>query len=282
MNNLNLAERENVAPQEVAEGATVDQVRLTEATEISLFALSEAKYQRWLQKESIPERNRRLSQLKTQNLSTAGRAHFAFETFEELSARRVRKRIDFYKRVARASGCPEMFSKPRLEALRQLVVSTVASEAMCLRDHIARDASAAGDLSPTVLQALLDERLYDQYRARVLNIVNAELRVLEAEGNVPAAFRAAVGRANQPQAGAVAQPTMERIASGEPANAVNPEGEAGLERTFDHLTDDASQSHLAESRFKKVVSRIVPVAGGLLQKIVETVATEAAKKSMGL
>jgi hypothetical protein len=282
MDNSNLDERQKVAPQEVAEGVTVGQTRLMEATETSLLLLSGAKYQRWLQKESIPERNRLLRQLKTQNLSTAGRAHFAFEIYEDLSARGVRKRIDFYKRVVLASGRAEMFSKLRLEAFRQLIVSTVAYEATGLRDHIARDASAAGDLSPSVLQALLDERLYDQYRARVLNIVNAELRVLEAEGNVPAAFRAAVGRASQPQAGAVAQHAVEKIGGGEPANAVNPEGEAGLERTFDHLTDNASQSHLAESRFKKVVSRIGPVAGGLLQKIVETVATEAAKKSIGL
>ena len=80
----------------------------------------------------------------------------------------------------------------------------------------------------------------------------------------------------------MAQHSTEKIGDGEPANAVNPEGEAGLKRTFDDLTDDTSRSHLAESRFEKLVSRIGPVAGGLLQKIVETVATEAVKKSIGL
>jgi hypothetical protein len=221
--------------------------------------------------------------LKTQNLSTAGRAHCAFEIYEDLSARGVRKRIDFYKRVARVSGRPEIFSKPRLEMFRQLIVSTVANEAVGLRDHIARDASAAGDLSPSVLQALLDERLYDQYRSRVLNIVNAELRVLEAEGNVPTAFRTAVGRASQSETGTVSQHwATEEIGDGKPANGVNPEREAGLKRTFDHLIDDASRSHLVERRSKKVINRIGQVAGGLLQKIVETVATEAVKKSIGL
>ena len=108
--------------------------------------------------------------------------------------------------------------------------------------------------------------------------------MLEAEGTVPAAFRAAAGGCpGLPQTGVVARHGTEKIGDGKPANGANPDlGEHPKTASLDHLTDDASPSHLAESRLKKVVSRIGPVTGGLLQKIVETVATEAAKKSIGL
>jgi hypothetical protein len=55
-----------------------------------------------------------------------------------------------------------------------------------------------------------------------------------------------------------------------------------LKDTFIDLTNDTARTPLAASRFKKLVSKIGPVAGGILQKIIETVATEAAKKSIGL
>ena len=39
---------------------------------------------------------------------------------------------------------------------------------------------------------------------------------------------------------------------------------------------------LAANRFKKFMIKIGPVAAGVLQKIIETIATEAAKKAAGL
>ena len=54
-----------------------------------------------------------------------------------------------------------------------------------------------------------------------------------------------------------------------------------LKGTFDDLTSDTPRTFLAANRFKKFVSKIGPVAGGVLQKIIETIATEAAKKHLG-
>jgi hypothetical protein len=48
------------------------------------------------------------------------------------------------------------------------------------------------------------------------------------------------------------------------------------------LTSDASRTPLAASRFRKFVAKVGPVGGAVLQKIVETIATEAAKKAAGL
>lgn len=63
---------------------------------------------------------------------------------------------------------------------------------------------------------------------------------------------------------------------------LNPEEKEALKGTFADLTSDTARTPLAASRFKKLTNKIGPVAGGMLQKIIETVLTEAAKKSIGL
>src|SRR5260370_39763184 len=55
-----------------------------------------------------------------------------------------------------------------------------------------------------------------------------------------------------------------------------------LKGTFVDLTSDTARTPLAASRFKKFTNKMGPIAGGILQKIIENVLTEAAKKSMGL
>ncbi len=55
-----------------------------------------------------------------------------------------------------------------------------------------------------------------------------------------------------------------------------------LKSTFADLTSDTARTPLAASRFKKVTNKIGPVASSILQKIIETVLTDAAKKSIGL
>ena len=55
-----------------------------------------------------------------------------------------------------------------------------------------------------------------------------------------------------------------------------------LKKTLDDLAVDTPRTPLAASRFNKFLNKIGPQAGSVLQKIVETVLTEAAKKSLGL
>jgi len=55
-----------------------------------------------------------------------------------------------------------------------------------------------------------------------------------------------------------------------------------LKRTFDDLISDTPRTPVAASRLKKFMTKVGPVAGDVLQKLVVAVATEAAKKSMGL
>jgi hypothetical protein len=63
---------------------------------------------------------------------------------------------------------------------------------------------------------------------------------------------------------------------------LSPDEKLVLKGTFDDLTSDTPRTAVAASRFKNLVNKIGPIAGALLQKIIETVATEAAKKHIGL
>ena len=60
------------------------------------------------------------------------------------------------------------------------------------------------------------------------------------------------------------------------------EEKAELKGTFDDLVADTPRTAISVSRFKKLMTKIGPQAGGILQKVVETVLTEAAKKGLGL
>jgi hypothetical protein len=52
---------------------------------------------------------------------------------------------------------------------------------------------------------------------------------------------------------------------------LSPEEKVELKKTFDDLATDTPRTPLAASRFKKFIAKIGPQAGGILQKIVETV-----------
>jgi hypothetical protein len=58
------------------------------------------------------------------------------------------------------------------------------------------------------------------------------------------------------------------------------EEKIALKNTFDDLISDTARTPVAANRFSKLTSKVGPVAGAILQKLVETIATEAAKKAM--
>jgi hypothetical protein len=64
--------------------------------------------------------------------------------------------------------------------------------------------------------------------------------------------------------------------------ALNAEEKLALKGTFDDLTSDTARTSVAANRFNNLIKKIGPVAGGVLKQIVVSVATEAAKKSIGL
>jgi hypothetical protein len=63
---------------------------------------------------------------------------------------------------------------------------------------------------------------------------------------------------------------------------LNPEEKDALKSTFEDLASDTPRTPLAASRFKLFVTKVGPEAGRVLQQIVVSVMTEAAKKAAGL
>jgi hypothetical protein len=63
---------------------------------------------------------------------------------------------------------------------------------------------------------------------------------------------------------------------------LNSDEKAILKATFDDLAVDSPRTDLAASRFKTFIRKIGPAAGDVLSKIMVNVATEAAKKGMGI
>lgn len=55
-----------------------------------------------------------------------------------------------------------------------------------------------------------------------------------------------------------------------------------LKASLGELTTDNPRTELAAVRFKKLVSRAAPVVGGAIKDIMISIATDAAKKSLGL
>lgn len=55
-----------------------------------------------------------------------------------------------------------------------------------------------------------------------------------------------------------------------------------LKETFDDLTRDTARTPVAAGRFKRLLDKVGPTAGCVLQKLMEAVATEAVKKFIGL
>ena len=61
---------------------------------------------------------------------------------------------------------------------------------------------------------------------------------------------------------------------------LSPDEKTVLKGTLDDLTSDTDRTPLAVSRLKTFMGRIGPPAAGVLRRIVETLATEAAKRMM--
>jgi hypothetical protein len=87
--------------------------------------------------------------------------------------------------VAHDSGNREMLSAQRIGEFRDRIMTSVELGCKRLREDIEKDRRGSGrEVSEAQLQALLDDKQYEQLGGRVLDVANDELGVLEAEGNV--------------------------------------------------------------------------------------------------
>lgn len=147
----------------------------------ALVELAESKFYAWHLKELRPERDRRISELRNQNLTSGGRAVSAMRIYRELLEREVRKRIGFYAESAHESGNAEMLSEARLDELRQRITTLAGAAIAALKVQAEMDARRAGDLPES---ALPNRYRYVLLQSEILDVANAELRVLAAESGL--------------------------------------------------------------------------------------------------
>jgi hypothetical protein len=213
----------------------------------ALLDLAERKYRAWCLEELVPDEARRISELKKQSLSSAGRAFYAIRISRELQERAVCKRIGFYAEVARDWQSSEMLTEPRLREYLKLILRTVRHSIAGLKCSIEQDARITGDAPESALPQKLR---YVNLRSAILNVAKAELRVLEAEGKL-ASQRAAEKTTQQPPIieKAFKDASMNETAPGQPAS-LQPNGKG---RKRGPKPDLETASRMAE-----IVERVAP------------------------
>ena len=154
-----------------------------------LLELAESRFSRWHQRELRPERNQRLRELNRQcaTVGTAGKNIHLLRLERELLEKACLRRIAFYFEVAQERQRQEMLSGHFLAKLRQRIETSVGTSLTALRGRIQRAAHAVGLAD----SAVPHEGRYTQLRSELLDVVDAELRVIAAERNL-------AGRASAP------------------------------------------------------------------------------------
>ena len=157
---------------------------LNEAGIGELSQLADARYYDWHARELRPEQDRQIAELDSQKVSEGGRALLALRVRRDFLTRAAQERISIYEAVGREKTCWAMFSKRRLDDLRQRIMHSVGAEIGSLKSRSQRAANAVGQPVP------LHEKRYEDMRTEVLTTVNISLAKLEAEGRVAILFRA--------------------------------------------------------------------------------------------
>ncbi|MGH9719465.1 MAG: hypothetical protein ACRD8O_04585 [Bryobacteraceae bacterium] len=107
------------------------------------------------------------------------------ETYLDLQRREVMQWISIYGSVAKEYRCPEMLSTEQIARFKEKVMRQVRCGSQALQDGNLRDFGAAGDVAPREVTAE-QHRVQSTLEPQILSVVNAELRVLEAEAKAKA------------------------------------------------------------------------------------------------
>jgi hypothetical protein len=147
----------------------------------SLLELADSRFFQWKQEALRPEWDRRMREIDRSDMGSSGRAVSRIAAYRELLEREVRERIKIYRDVAGEYGASDMLSTPRLEALRERIMTDVEASVSTLKQQIVSGARAAGDVLES---ALPHGSEYTGLTSAILTVVNVELSVLESEGKM--------------------------------------------------------------------------------------------------
>lgn len=162
----------------IVKGAVMGSPNATDSRLVGLLELVSARYQKWHGQKLRPTRKRRLKALDRQQLSAAGWAFRAVEIFRDLQEREVRRHVRIYAEVARTKRCPEMFGSALLGKLRNSLVESIGGSCQHLRARIEIRVMGGVDVTAAPLPG---QEHYRQLQSHALDVINDELRVLEAE-----------------------------------------------------------------------------------------------------
>ena len=170
---------------------------------------AESKFHAWCLEVLRPERERRMNnlQLVSRGWTFPAFIHGLFKVERSLLEYQLRAQIGFYSKLAHERPNADMLSKPRLDKYKQRLMMSADCAISALRDNVQRRAVAAGEgkfqrepvedalgIEHDGLEWLVfvpnaslgGDRKYIRLQAELLDVVNAELKVLEADGRAKA------------------------------------------------------------------------------------------------
>src|SRR5216683_6480516 len=139
----------------------------------NLREIVEARYGKW--KQEKPDR------IEDVNLSPLGRATRRLERCTETLRRDVKERCAIQRAVSLEYSVPEMLSGTELDWLEGRMVTVLSVAVLTLKEVNERDFFSVGSVSPSCSKAA-QERVEYHLPTEIRSIINAELRVLRAEG----------------------------------------------------------------------------------------------------
>ncbi len=143
----------------------------------ALLAHAKALYWQGIQ-ELKTEKQDRLDALMSQNISSLGRAIHRERIVLEILTKQIKIRIGTYGEVAREHSAPEMLKESLLATLREETKRSAHFAMLALVGLNEGDGHAAGDYD-TVAYEASRKRLERSFEPKILDVVNAELGVLE-------------------------------------------------------------------------------------------------------
>ena len=170
----------------------------------ALLELVSARYERWHGQKLRPTREQQLRALDGERLSAWGWAFRAAEIFRVLQERVVRERVRLYAEVTRKKRCPEMLGSAPLADLRRDLERSIEGSCQHLQARIHIRVMGGVDVTAAPLPGPEEFR---ELQSCGLDVINAELRVLEAEYAHICAKRATVAQNQTTGMEAVATPS---------------------------------------------------------------------------
>ena len=170
----------------------------------ALLELVSARYERWHGQKLRPTREQQLRALDGERLSASGWAFRATEIFRVLQERVVRERVRLYAEVTRKKRCPEMLGSAPLADLRRDLERSIEGSCQHLQARIHIRVMGGVDVTAAPLPGPEEFR---ELQSCGLDVINAELRVLEAEYAHICAKRATVAQNQTTGMEAVATPS---------------------------------------------------------------------------